>query len=238
MYAPGHSTMDHVRKITKRSRREYKKRERFAKKVVKAINRSSKFQQLFKNCITKPSLLADNQGWFEIPIMAGNGYSNPYTNHTDAANTTYSNYTDVGDGLTVMNLNSNALTGMVKASGASGAGGINPGNTNATTLGAGYVHGYLLEYQLQNFNTVAIKYDVFECTCVRNIDAGPSAGPIGNINSFGDANGGLLHLAANYENTVGTAQPIGSVSTFQGISEASPYANPFMFQYFGRYFPY
>jgi len=235
-FAPGHSTLDHVRKISKKSRRDYKKRERFAKKVVKAINKSSKFQQLFKNAITQPSLLADNQGWFEIPIMAGNGYSSPYTDHTDAANKLYSNYTDTGDGLTVMDCNSNALTGMIKASGASGAGGINPGNANPTTLGAGYVHGYLLEYQLQNFNTVAIKYDVFECTCVRNIDAGPTGGPVANVSSFGNASTGLLHLAAAYENTVGSSYSFASSQQFQAITEASPFANPFMFQYFGRYF--
>ena len=57
--------------------------------------------------------------------MAGNGYTSIYTDHTDGANKLYSNYTDTGDGLTVMDCNSNALTGMIKASGASGAGGIN-----------------------------------------------------------------------------------------------------------------
>lgn len=230
--APGHSTLDHVKRITKASRKKFRRDEKARKRIVKLMNKSSKFQQLIANNAFLPSLAADNQGWFEIPIMCGNGYVSPITVHTDAANATYSRQAEGGDGIAVANCNSNALTGIIKAEATASA--VNPGNSSVHTLAQGYVHGYMLEYEILNIQTFPVRVDVFECTVIRDMDV-PASGPLANCTNFGTGNVGLLHLAANYENTVQGLTQFSSANVVTGVTEVSPGATPFMFPWFGKF---
>lgn len=230
--APGHSTTDHVKRITKSSRRKFHRDEKNRKRIVKLLNKSSKFQQLVANNAFMPALANDNQGWVEIPIMCGNGYVSPITTHTDAAGATYSRQTETGDGLAVANVNANALTGPIKQVNTGSA--INPTTASVASLAQGYVHGYMLEYEILNIQTFPIRVDVFECTVIRDMDV-PSAGPLANCANFGVGNTGLLHLASNYEGTVEGQAQLSSVSTVSAVTEVSPGATPFMFPWFGKY---
>ena len=165
--------------------------------------------------------------------MCGSAYTQPGTS-TDANNANFTQAPDNGEGEEVIDLCINAYSGLLQSSITAGANAITGGASTSANLAQGFVHGYMIEYNLINFNTMPIRCDVYEVSCIRRMDQAPTSGLLSGMASFTSGNDGIMHLAANYENTVtGTVKTAHTKTT---VSESTVQTNPFTFQNFGRYF--
>ena len=165
--------------------------------------------------------------------MCGSAYTQPGTS-TDANNANFTQAPDNGEGEEVIDLCINAYSGLLQSSITAGANAITGGASTSANLAQGFVHGYMIEYNLINFNTMPIRCDVYEVSCIRRMDQAPTSGLLSGMASFTSGNDGIMHLAANYENTVtGTVKTAHTKTT---VSESTVQTNPFTFQNFWKVF--
>lgn len=232
-YAVGHSAYNVSSKHKRLSKRAYKKKQRFEIKVRAAVNGVSKFQQYFQNAILGPAVAVDEMSWFEIPVMCGQQYVAPGTS-TDANNIYFRVNNDEGDFVPAADIANNSnwtrqqLTGQTQA-------GTAVGSSSGFFVGAKFlVYGYVLEYNIQNVNSVPITVEIFEMDCIKDYEPSAGAAPFGTSTCAVVGSTSCLKQAAG-ENTARQALVVAS-GTQIAVSDTAVGVTPFLFSDMGNFF--
>lgn len=212
-FAAGHNAFTKHKGISRLSKKQFKKKARFEKKVRSAIQGTAKYQQFLQNTILGATIQVDGQDWFEIPVMCGGQYVQAGTS-TDANTVYYRNINDSGDyqGAADVAANSlgtiNALSSSATASGAA----LLP-SSQFVADGKFLVYGYDVQYQIQNIQSFPIEVEIFEVDCVKDLSN------VGATNVFSTATsyiGGLASSTTTMANLAGTA----NIARFTKIQES------------------